>query len=134
MYPKTSDLDKKLQELYGATFDCGIMKRGEAQVVYFRFEFLSERYADRGIVRDIVELAKDIIWTARKLNTEHIEQEKANLAEYIASMINDKRSYAGKRLVEIMCEGENYAFSEDGYVEELPKLTIISLLNLRSGK
>jgi len=156
-YPKTSDLDKRLQELYGAVFDSGVAKRGEAQVVYFRFEFLSDRYAgnnpsvptlrgsagilnnnvstkcgatspsperhDASILRDIIALAKDIIWTPRQFNKDYIEQEKANLEEFIAGQINDKRSYAARRLVEIMCEGENYAFSEDGYAEELPKLT-----------
>jgi len=108
--------------MYGATLDAGIIKRGNIQIVSFRFEFLSEKYAKEAIVREILELAKDIIFTQRPLNPEYVEQEKENLKEFIESEINDKRSYAQKRLIEIMCEGESYAYSADGYIEELPKL------------
>jgi len=122
-YPITSRINKRLQDLYGCVLGVGTMKRGDIQVVMFRFEFLSERYAKEGMVRDVLELAKDIVFTEREFNSEYVEQEKANLQELIESQINDKRSYAQKRLIEIMCEGENYAFSEDGYIEELPKLS-----------
>ena len=121
-YPKTSDLNKRLQELYGASFEVSVGKRGDVQVLSFRFEFLSERYAKVGIVEEMIELAKDIIFTPREFKAEYVEQEKANLEEFIASQMNDKRAYAQKRLVEIMCAGEDYALCEDGYVDELPSL------------
>jgi len=121
-YPKTSDLNKRLQELYGASFEVSVGKRGDVQVLSFRFEFLSERYASESMVRDIVGLAKDIIFTTREFSSDYVEQEKANLEEFIASQMNDKKAYAQRRLVEIMCAGEDYALSEDGYVDELPNL------------
>ena len=143
-YPKTSDLNKRLQELYGASFEVGVQKRGDVQVLSFRFEFLAGKYVSRcsarsggpesraqsalvqddgNILREIIKLAKDIIWTERAFNNEYVEQEKVNLEELLASQMNDKKAYAQRRLVEIMCAGEDYAFSEDGYADELPRLS-----------
>lgn len=124
-HSKTADLQKKLQELYGARLDVDCLKRGDLQVSQVRFEFLSEAYSKNiGILREIADLARDVIFDLREFDGGYLAQEKENLKSYIAADFNDKRTYAAKRLVEEMFRGQDYAINVDGYLEDVDAIVM----------
>lgn len=53
-----------------------------------------------------------------------MESERANLADLIRSDINDKRIYAARRLLEVMCEGEPYGLSRLGTAKEDERISL----------
>jgi hypothetical protein len=47
-YPTLKEISMELENLYGASFDCGVNKKGERHLLHFYIEFLSKRYAPDG--------------------------------------------------------------------------------------
>ena len=43
-YPTLRDISMELESLYGASFDCGVTKKGESHIIHFYTEFLSGQY------------------------------------------------------------------------------------------
>lgn len=56
-------------------------------------------------------------WRTGAFLAEYVESEKRNLANAIASRVNDKRTYATGQLVKTMCAGEAYAVPRLGELE-----------------
>lgn len=127
-YPTTISLQKKLKELYGAELNAGIIKRGDYQIINFRFDFISESYAKNiDIFKEISKILEDVVFNQSSFNNEYFNQEKENLKLYIASLKNDKRSYAIRRLQEIMFAEQPYAICEEGFEDDVDKITIRDL-------
>ncbi len=127
-YPTFREIALRLQELYGSSFDCGINKKGERQLIQFYIEFVSERFAETG--SDLFSKAFDLIYgiiTEPLLeNSEfkhgYLDTEKQNLGEMIKGRVNDKFEYAVERCLEEMCSGEPFSIYEYGLLENLDKI------------
>ncbi|MCK9478937.1 MAG: insulinase family protein [Firmicutes bacterium] len=128
-YPDTMQLNKRLDELYGASLSCGVRKKGDSQVIHINFEFISENYVktNQSILDGIFGLAKEIITGQTHFAAQQVQQEKENLRRLILSVINDKRSYANIRCVEIMCQNEPHGIRELGFAEDIEKIDEKSL-------
>jgi len=128
-YPTMKEISKKLEELYGAKFDCGISKKGENQVIRFYGEIVNRKFIgeDRDILSEFAELIKDVIFNPVLENglfkSEYISQEKEQVKDIIESRKNDKVQYALERCYEIMFEGEPYGVPEFGTVEGINKIS-----------
>jgi len=126
--PDSEALEKFCQELYGAGASCGILKRGEDQIINFSFEAISDKYAidKEPIFSKLTELAMSMLFEPVAENNAFsekiLEQEKKNLCERIESIKNDKRSYASIRCVEEMCKGDAFAVSRYGTAEDVNKI------------
>lgn len=122
------DISMRLEELYGATFDCGIAKKGERQIIQFYLEYLADEYAasDEKVFEDTFHLLFDIITRPVTENgvfrEDYLEQEKENLRKLIESRVNDKAQYAIERCMEEMCREEPYGIYEYGAVEDLKSI------------
>jgi predicted Zn-dependent peptidase len=127
-YPTYRDIALKLEELYGASFDCGTAKKGERQIIQFYMEFLSDRYiADSdGLFNKALSLLMDIVYNpvleGGAFKSEYVEQEKENLKRLIEGRINDKGQYAVERCFEEMYRDEPYSVYEYGSVEDLARI------------
>ena len=53
----------------------------------------------------------------------YVEGERGNLIDRIAALKNDPRSWAPRRLNEIMCENEDYGKSALGTIEQAERIT-----------
>jgi len=62
-----------------------------------------------------------------RLLEEYVESERENLADLIRSDINDKRSYAARRLLEEMCAGERYGVGRMGAAKDVEKISFQKL-------
>jgi hypothetical protein len=65
-YPSVKELEKKLEELYGADIDGSVVKKGEMQFIGFHMSHISDRYTNgepkRGALKKFFLLRREIIW------------------------------------------------------------------------
>ncbi|MFY9569473.1 MAG: pitrilysin family protein [Acetivibrionales bacterium] len=128
-YPTLRDISMELESLYGATFDCGVTKKGERHIIHFYTEFLSEQFvpdstdtfaAGLSLLFDIV--ARPGLVNGR-FNEEYLAQEKENLKIRIEGRVNDKMQYSVDRCLEEVCRNEPYEIYDYGFVEDLEGIT-----------
>lgn len=124
-FPQSRDIALYLEGLYGASFDCGIAKKGETQITQFYIECISDKYTDQGT--DIFNKAFDLLYEIitqpivenGAFKDEYIIQEKDNLKRLIEGRVNNKLQYAVDRCFEEMCHHEPFGIYEYGYVSQL---------------
>lgn len=128
-YPKSRDLSNALSDLYGASFDTGIKKKGNNQIIGASFGFANEKYVPGKpeILKGILEIASSVVLGQKSFSEEYVNQEKENLKSLILAQKNDKRQYAQSRCLEEMCKGELYGLKRYGYVENIDEITAESL-------
>ncbi len=127
---KSQDLiSKKLEEMYGASFDCGIEKTGDNHIMKFYLEAINEEFLPEKeeLTKKSLNILFDIIFNPLTQNNgfkaEYVESEKNKLKQIIEGKINNKRAYSFERCVEEMFKGEPYGLYKYGYVEDLEKIT-----------
>lgn len=127
--PTIQDIAKYLEELYGASFDCGINKKGEQQILQFYVEFVSDRFTGQGeglslkCFKLLYEILTQPVMEGDAFRKDYLEQEKENLRMLIEGRINDKVQYAVERCLEEMCSEEPFGVYEYGRVEDLAPIT-----------
>lgn len=128
-YPESKQLSRQLDNLYGVSFSTAVRKKGEQQLLCANFQFINERFLEdkTDILNGVLDLADEAVFGQTSFDEEYLQQEKENLKQQILAAINDKRQYASKRCIEIMCEGEAYGISKLGYEKDLDKITCGSL-------
>lgn len=132
-YPNQAALKKRQQELYGAYVDVDIRRKGEDQILSFMLSVVSDEYlpageSTEGAALDLLfNMLLDPLTEQNAFRADYVEQEKVNLKNDIDAMINDKRSYALWRLIELMCPNEPYGVHELGTKEEVDAISPQSL-------
>lgn len=124
------EISRKLENMYGATFDCGIEKIGDNHVIKFYLEALNDNFipkeANQNLLRESVELLLDIILNPLVENdafkSEYVSSEKENIKVLIESKIDNKDAYAFNRCIEEMYKGKPYGLYKYGYIEDLEKI------------
>jgi len=117
-----------LEELYGASFDCGVTKKGEHHIIQFYTEFVSDKYTGKNT--NNFEKAFDLMYEIINkpvvengfFNEEYVRQEKENLIKLINSRINDKVQYAVEKCYEEMCSEEPFGVYDYGTVEDVKEI------------
>ena len=127
---KSQDLiSKKLEEMYGASFNCGIEKTGDNQIMKFYLEAINEEFLPEKeeLTKKCLDILFDIIFNPlveeNGFKKEYVESEKNNLKQIIDSKIDNKRAYAFERCIEEMFKGKPYGLYKYGYSEDLEKIT-----------
>ena len=135
-YPGARELERKLEELYGADLDGDVIKKGETQFVSFHVSHISERYT-AGDVNLFDECGKLLMCMLENPLLEGdgfkkslFAQERDNMVDYIRARVNDKIRFSFTRCIEEMCSGEPYAISEDGSEADALLLTPQNTLSL----
>ncbi|MBC2575901.1 EF-P 5-aminopentanol modification-associated protein YfmF [Peptostreptococcus canis] len=126
-YRTIKEISKKLDELYGMTMNIGVTKHGEKSISYFKFLTISDKYLDKPIFENVIDFVNEIVFKPLVvddgINPMMIDIEKDNLADEIKSKINDKKTYAIIKCIEIMCADEPYSINKSGYLEDIDKIT-----------
>lgn len=122
-YKDQVQISNRLDELYGASFGCGVTKSGERHITSFKMTLVNDLYLDEAIFEQGVEFLKEIILNPlvnnSKFDSNVVSVEKEKQIESIRSRINDKARYASERLIEEMCKDEVYSIYDHGYEEDM---------------
>lgn len=127
-FPSQEDISMKLEEMYGATFDCGIEKTGDNHVMKFYLESINDDYLPEGekLLQSSIEVLLDIILNPvleeGKFKEEYVKGEKEKLRQIINGKIDNKAMYALNRCIETMYENQPYGLYKYGYEEEIDKI------------
>jgi len=132
-YPDLQALSQAMDALYGANIEPTIRKKGEIQCVGFCASFVDDACLPAGeqILEQITALLGEILLhpatQGGRLRTDYVEQERENLLDEIRGRINNKGSYAVSRLVELMCDGEDFATFRLGTEQEAEEINTEAL-------
>lgn len=127
------DIAKRLEELYGAGFNCGVDKLGNYHVLKFYLETLENTYTlnNENLLQEGVNLLLDIVFNPLVENgafsKTYVNQEKLNLKKVIESRKDNKAIYARERCLENMFADESYSIYKYGRVEDLASINETNL-------
>ncbi len=122
------EISKKLEEMYGATFDCGIDKIGDNQILKFYLETVNDNFLPNNEknLNQAIDLLLDIVFNPliknNEFKEEYVTSEKENLRKIIEAKIDNKDRYAYERCIEEMYKDKTYGIYKYGYVEDLNKI------------
>ena len=126
------DINIKLEELYGADFNCGIDKLCNDSVFKFYMESLNDEflYEKENVLEQSTQMLFDIVFSPitenGMFNEEYFNSEKENLRQIIRSRKDNKGAYAYSRCIEEMYK---YGLFTYGYEEDLDKIRNKELYN-----
>ncbi len=119
-------INKKLEEMYGASFDCGLDKTGDNQVLKFYIETVNDEFLPQdaeNMLKTSLENIFDIVLNpyleSNCFKKEYVEQEKENLKQIIEGKIDNKARYSLDRCIEEMYKNKPYGLYKYGYIEDL---------------
>lgn len=129
-------ISKKLEEMYGAEFDCGLDKTGDNQVLKFYIETVNDNFLPKNssnILQESIENILDIVLNPYVENDgfkeQYLIEEKNNIKQIIEGKIDNKAKYALDRCIEEMYKNENFGLYKYGYIEDLDKINSKDLYN-----
>lgn len=127
----SKSISRHLDSLYGVAFSTGVRKKSERHILCANFQFVNDKFLDEDIdiFEKVLDFSESVILKQESFNEEYVNQEKENLKQQILSVMNDKRVYASKRCMEIMCADEPYGIDKLGYIEDLDKIDNNILFN-----
>lgn len=124
------EISKQMEEMYGASFDCGLDKTGDNQVLKFYIEVLNDKFlpkiTDEDLLENAVKRMLEIVFNPyienESFKEEYVEQEKNNIQKIIEGKIDNKARYALDRCIEEMYKNQPFGLYKFGYVEDLKTL------------
>lgn len=127
--PSQEQISRELEEMYGASFDCGLDKTGDNQVLKFYIETINDSFIPQkseNLLEKSLEKLSDIVFNPlvedNSFNQEFVEQEKNNIKLRIEGKIDNKARYAMDRCVEEMYKNQPFGLYKYGYVEDLDRI------------
>ena len=128
-YPDFTALNRRLNQLYGASVSGEVARIGETQALVLSAECTGDRYAINGeaLTAACAELLLEMLFRPALENgmfrQEDVVTERRCLAEEIRAEINEKRWYARRQAERLLCPNEAYGIGRYGCAEKVEKLT-----------
>ena len=119
-HPDLASIKNALDDLYAASVEGRIYKRGEYQVCGITGSWLADKYAIDGtaVTEGSLDMLEELIFEPFTKNgvfaEGYVENEKNNLIDDIRAIINNKTGYAVRRCQEEMCKDESFGICEYG--------------------
>ena len=120
------EINKKLEEMYGASLDCGLDKTGDNQVLKFYIETVNDEFLPQeaeNMLKTSLEKIFEFVFNPYLENgyfkKEYVEQEKENIKQIIDGKIDNKVRYSLDRCIEEMYKDQPYGLYKYGYVEDM---------------
>ncbi len=124
--PSQEEISKQMEEMYGASFDCGLDKIGDNQVLKFYMETINDDFIPQqkeDMLKITLEKIFEVVFNPYiengEFKKEYVEQEKNTIKQRIEGKIDNKARYALNRCIEEMYKNEPYGLFKFGYVEDL---------------
>jgi len=129
------EISIELEEMYGASFDCGIDKTGDNHVLRFYLECINDKFLPQNekllekAIQNIIEIVFNPLVEDKKFKEEYVNREKENLKQIIEGKIDNKALYAQDRCIEEMYKEKPYGLYRFGEIEDLKQINSESLYN-----
>ena len=129
------EISKKLEDMYGAVYDCGIDKVGDNQLIKFYIESVNDNFLPQkgDILKESLDTLLDIIFNPLFENEcfkeEFLESEKNNLRKVIESKIDNKDKYAYDNCITAMYNDTGFGIYKYGYAEDLETINLQDISN-----
>ena len=127
--PTQEEISKTMEEMYGASFDCGLDKTGDNQVLKFYIESINDNFLPKQgenilekSIKNILEIIFNPYTENDSFKNEYIEQEKNNLKQRIEGKIDNKARYAMDRCIEEMYKDKPFGLYKFGYIDDLESI------------
>lgn len=126
--PSQEEISKQMEEMYGASFDCGLDKIGDNQVLKFYIETINDNFLPQkeDILKIALEKLLEIVFNPYiekdGFKEEYVEQEKNNIKQRIEGKIDNKARYALDRCIEEMYKDKPYGLYKFGYIKDLQNI------------
>ncbi|MCI8471097.1 MAG: insulinase family protein [Clostridia bacterium] len=127
--PSQEEISKEMEEMYGASFDCGLDKTGDNQVLKFYLETINDNFLPQkgeDMLKTSLEKLLEIVFNPYIENgsfkPEYVEQEKNNIKQRIEGKIDDKARYSIDRCIEEMYKNEPFGLYKFGFIEDLKNM------------
>lgn len=124
--PSQEEISKQMEEMYGASFDCGLDKTGDNQVLKFYLETINDDFLPQkgeDMLKTSLEKLLEIVFNPyieqEGFKPEYVEQEKNNMKQRIEGKIDNKARYSLDRCIEEMYPDKPFGLYKFGYVEDL---------------
>lgn len=112
--PTFKALRRRLDELYGASLDVQLSKKGQDHIITFKMDIANEAYIseDMPLLQKALQLLSEVIlqpyMPTEVLSEAIIRKEKQALIKRLRSERDDKMRYANRRLIEEMLQDDHY--------------------------
>ena len=132
--PSLTQISQELEEMYGASFDCGLDKTGDNHILKFYLESINDNFLpqqDENMLKQSCDKLLEIVFNPLvedgKFNEEYLKQEKENVKRIIEGKPDNKARYAFDRCIEEMYQDKPFGIYKYGYIEDLEKIDAKSL-------
>lgn len=121
-------INKSLEDMYGAEFNCGVDKTGDNQVLKFYLEAIDNDYLPteedllNKAINTLLELVFDPNIENNSFKPEYIQTEKEKLKIIIEGRKDSKSSYAYTRCQEEMYKDKPFGLYKYGYIEDIDEI------------
>lgn len=122
------EINNKLDEMYGADFNCGVDKTGDNHVLKFYMESINNKFLpeQENLLEQTMKVLLDLVFSPLTENngfkSEYVESEKENLKQIILGKIDNKSKYSYERCIEEMYKDKPFGLYKYGYVEDLENI------------
>lgn len=131
--PSQDEISIALEEMYGASFDCGIDKIGDDQVLKFYLETINNEFLpeNEDTLNDAINILLEVIFNPLakndEFNKEYVQSEIKNLKQVIEGRKDSKATYAYERCIEEMYKNMPYSLYKYGNLEDLENINAKNL-------
>lgn len=121
-------ISMELEEMYGASFNCGVDKIGDDQVLKFYLETINNEFLpnEEDNLEQAIKLLLEIVFNPLinddEFKQEYVDSEKNNLKQIIEGRKDSKASYAYERCIEEMYKDKPYGLYKYGNIDDLDKI------------
>ena len=112
--PDLRSITLRLDDLYGASVGTVVRRIGDYQTTGLYCGFMEDAYALPGdrLLEKMIDFVGELLFSPLRENggfcADFVHSEKRNLLSAIEAKFNDKRTYAGRRLIELMCPEDSF--------------------------
>ena len=127
-FKNQNEINKELEMMYGATFDCGLDKTGDNLILKFYIESVNDNFlpGENENLKKAINLLTEIAFNPEIQNgsfvKEYVDTEKNNLQILIDAQKDEKDSYSLERCINVMYGDNGFGLSKLGYVEDFEKI------------
>lgn len=127
-YDSFKKLYSKLQDMYGAHFDCYVNKFGEIAVLTIYIDFLKDKYIEGRVSlwEEILDFLQEIFYNplreGESFKEEFLKIEKESLRRNIVGIVDSKGYYAYVKCEQLSTRNEPYSNHLYGNIDRLDKI------------